>query len=559
MKRVTYILGHKNPDADSICAAITYADFKNRTCDQYEFVPARCGNSNARIDTILNRFDVHLPLFIGDLTPRVKDIMVRDVISVNKEATCSEALELIDQYDVRALPVLNDSSQVEGLLSVFHLGEFFIPKPASPRSMRHVHTNIHSIIRALKADVLHIEREFDVQDFFVRIGAMDVQSFGRFAQEEPQLVPETIVIVGDRLDIQQKCIRLGIRLLVISGNLSIPEEIVKAAKEQGVSLIRSPYDTATTSWIIRAATTVTRVLSKKYHCFSAEEKLSEVRRRITSLNTPAFLVTSEDNKLVGLFTKTDILKPARTRIILVDHNEISQAVNGADQVEIAEILDHHRLNNPPSNHPVLFINEPVGSTCSIISDLYRREGIIPTREIAGLLMSGIISDTLNLTSPTTTDKDRRIIEWLEPKAGIRAKELSDLIFNSGSVILSATPAEVIRTDFKIYEENQYRFSVSQVEELGFRNFWQQSESLEQALEELTHAEALDFAALLVTDINTHNSLLVIRGNKSFIEMISYPAIEPGSIFDLPGIVSRKKQLIPYLTSLLSPERVSENH
>ncbi len=558
MKRVTYVIGHKNPDADSICAAIAYADFKNRTCDQFEFVPARCGNSNARIDTILNQFGVSLPLFIGDLTPRVKDIMVNKIISVSKDATCSEALELIDQHDVRVLPVLGPSETVEGILSVFHLGEFFIPKPASPRSMRHVHTNIHSIIRALKANVLHVVDEEKIQDFFVRVGAMDVQSFGRFAKEEPDLVPETIVIVGDRLDIQQKCMRLGIRLLVISGNLEITPEIVSLAKENGVSLIQSPYDTATTSWIIRAATTVTRVLSKKFHCFSPEEKLSEVRRRISTLNTPAFLVTAEDNRLLGLFTKTDILKPARTRIILVDHNEISQAVNEADQVEIAEVLDHHRLNNPPSNQPVLFINEPVGSTCSIITDLYRREGIKPVREIAGLLMSGIIADTLNLTSPTTTDKDRRLLEWLVPMAGIQAKALSDSIFNSGSVILSATPAEVIRTDFKIYEEDQTRFSVSQVEELGFRNFWNQSDALEQALEELIDAESLDFAALLVTDINTHNSLLVIRGNKSFIEMISYPAVEPGAIYDLPGIVSRKKQLIPYLTSLLASGHSSDS-
>lgn len=550
MKRNTYVLGHKNPDADSICAAIAYADFKQQTDDHYHFIPARCGNSNARIDAILRQFNVPLPLFVGDLSPRVKDIMIENVVTVKNDATCAEALELIDEYDVRVLPVVTDSNHVSGILTVFHLGEFFIPKPATPKQMRHVHTTVNSIIRSLKAEVFHVVDGDVSQDFFVRVGAMDVRSFGRFTQEEPEVVPNTIVVVGDRWDIQQKCIQMGIRLLIISGNLEIAPEVVSLAREKGVSLIRSSLDTATTSWIVRAATIIDKLVSRKYQSFAPEEKLNEVRRKISTSNASAFLVVSDENRLMGIFTKTDFLKPVKTRIILVDHNEISQAVNGADQVEIAEILDHHRLNNPPSSYPVLFLNEPVGSTCTIIADLYRREGLTPRPEIAGLMMSGIISDTLNLNSPTTTDKDARLLDWLQPLAKIKTLDLANLIFNSGSVILSVSPAEVIRTDYKIYEESDLRFSASQVEELGFANFWKYSQELLDALDDLVKEESLYFAVLLVTDINTHNSLLVIRGERSFIESISYPAVEPGQIYDLPGVVSRKKQLIPYLTSLL---------
>lgn len=553
MKRNTYVLGHKNPDADSICAAIAYADFKLQTDNGYHFIPARCGNSNARIDAILKQFNVPLPLFVGDLSPRVKDIMIQDVVSVKSDATCAEALELIDEHDVRVLPVLTDTNHVAGILTVFQLGEFFIPKPASPKQMRHVHTTINSIIRSLKAEVFNVVDPDKSQDFFVRVGAMDVRSFGRFTQEEPEVVPNTIVVVGDRWDIQQKCIQMGIRLLIISGNLEIAPEVISLAREKGVSLIRSTLDTATTSWIVRAATTVDKLIAKKYQSFAPEEKLNEVRRKISTSSASAFLVVSDENRLMGIFTKTDFLKPVKTRIILVDHNEISQAVNGADQVEIAEILDHHRLNNPPSSYPVLFLNEPVGSTCTIIADLYRREGLTPKPEIAGLLMSGIISDTLNLNSPTTTDKDARLLDWLQPLSHIGIQELADLIFNSGSVILSASPAEVIRTDYKIYEELDIRFSASQVEELGFANFWKRSQEMLDALDDLVKEESLYFAVLLVTDINTHNSLLVIRGERSFIESISYPAVEPGQIYDLPGVVSRKKQLIPYLTSLLETD------
>jgi manganese-dependent inorganic pyrophosphatase len=234
----------------------------------------------------------------------------------------------------------------------------------------------------------------------------------------------------------------------------------------------------------------------------------------------------------------------------VDHNELTQAVPGADEVTIAEIIDHHRLGPMSTSQPILFINEPVGSTCTIIADLFRRYNLKPTRELAGLMMSGLISDTLLLQSPTSTAKDTEILAWLESHADIKAKALAELIFSSGSVILAQPADKVVRSDFKIYDEEGIRFSVSQVEELGFDNFWSHANDLSAALSELRSSEKLTFAAVLVTDINTQNSLMLMKGEADFIRRISYTHIEQDEIFDLPGVVSRKKQLIPYLTSLL---------
>ena len=545
----TYIIGHKNPDADSICAAIAYAAFKEAK-GQSGYTPARCGNSNARIDTILTRFHQPLPIYLSDVTPRVRDLMVRDVVSVCQTSTCAEALELIDQHDVRTLPVVMDDNRVIGTVSVFQLGSFFVPQIREPREMRKVFTTLAHISRALKAQAIHLDRPDFAEELFVRVGAMDVKSFGTVSAGEGIPFGKTIIIVGDRRDIQQRSIVLGVRALVITGNLPVDTDIIEAAKKAGVSLMVSPYDSATTAWIIRSATTLERLVDRKFSSLSADLRLGDLRKKLATSTSPSYMVVDDEGKLQGILTRTDVLKPVKTRLVLVDHNEMSQAVSGADQVTIVEIIDHHRLGALNTQHPILFINEPVGSTCTIIADLFRREGLMPSADIAGIMMSGIISDTLHLNSPTTTEKDGVILDWLSKIAAVNPRELASEIFSSGSVILANPPEKVIRSDFKIYEEDGVRFAVSQIEELGFSNFWKHSRELALALEALRTEESLLFACVLITDINTQNSLLLVKGEPEFISRISYPSVQKDEIFDTPGIVSRKKQLIPYIGSIL---------
>ena len=545
----TYVVGHKNPDADAICSAIAYAAFKEARGER-GYVAARCGNSNARIDTILQKFLQPLPVYLSDVTPRVRDVMVTNVISVGQNATCAEALELIDEHDVRILPVTTDDHRVVGSVSVFQLGGHFIPRLREPREMRKVSTSLAHITRALKGRVIHIANADECQDLYVRIGAMDVRSFGKVSEHEGIPANRTVIIVGDRWDIQQRSIQIGVRALVITGNLPVDDEVVQTAKAAGVSLIVSPFDSATTAWLVRTASTIDSLIDRKFSSVTADVRLADVRKKAATSTATAFMVLDDSGKLQGILTKTDMLKPVKTRLVLVDHNEMTQAVTGAAEVTIAEVIDHHRLGSLNTQQPILSINEPVGSTCTIVADLFRREGLKPTPAIAGIMMSGIISDTLHLNSPTTTEKDGTLLAWLSGIAGVNSRALADTIFSSGSVILANSPDKVIRTDFKIYEEDAVRFAVSQVEELGFGNFWQHSKQLCAALQKLCDTEELAFACLLVTDINTQNSLMLVKGDPDFIARISYPHVEKDEIFDLPGIVSRKKQLIPYITSLL---------
>jgi manganese-dependent inorganic pyrophosphatase len=259
----TYIIGHKNPDADSVCSAIGYAAYKQAR-GLHGYIPARCGNSNARIDAILERFGQPLPTLLTDVTPRVRDVMVTDVVTIPQDATCAEALELIDEHDVRVLPVVAPDQRLVGTVSIFQLGGFFVPKVRALREMRKVHTSLNHIVRALRARVVHLPDPTREEELFVRVGAMDLKSFGKAAQSDGILAAQSIIIVGDRGDIQRRSIEMQVRLLVITGNLPVEDEVVERAKAAGIALIVSPYDTATSAWVIRSATTLERLIDRKF-------------------------------------------------------------------------------------------------------------------------------------------------------------------------------------------------------------------------------------------------------------------------------------------------------
>ena len=544
-----YILGHKNPDADAICSAIAYEAYKHAQ-GKKEYVAARCGNSNARIDAILEQFNCPLPPFVGDVTPRIGDIMRTKIRSITKHNTCFEALEKIDRHDIRVLPVVDKEGRVEGLLSFFQLGEFFIPNPKESRNLRRVVTNLEAIVRSLNAISVNLVQEEFVEELFVRIGAMDIKSFGENHGNQKMPIDRSIIVVGDRKDIQERSIDLGVRLLIISGGLTVDEDIIAKAKKKKTSLIISPYDSATTSWIVRTATQLEGLIENQIHCFHKDDRISTVKKRIGSLNDPLYMVVEGEKQLLGVFSKSDILRPSNKKIVLVDHNEIGQAVNGADEVQILEVIDHHKLGNIPTEQPILFINRPVGSTCSIIADLFRVEKLPLSQSIAGILMSGIISDTLLLNSPTTTPLEKDLLDWLEPIAEIKAADLANVIFSSGSIIKNQKPEEIVAIDCKIYNESDISYSVSQIEELGFNDLKDKIEGLKSALEAFREKNNYFFSMLLITDINSQDSLLIVASNSVLKEEIKFPKHSVFKTYLLKNIVSRKKQLLPYIASML---------
>ena len=321
-----------------------------------------------------------------------------------------------------------------------------------------------------------------------------------------------------------------------------------------MTMISSPHDTATSGFPARGAVRVGRMIETDYRSFQPDTLLEDARQLAAQSAAFIFPVIDETGALVGILSKSDFLKEVPRQLILVDHNELTQAVRGADKVPIVEILDHHKLGGFSSDTPILFWNNPVGSTSSIVPMCFAQLGIAVPAHIAGLRMEGLVSDTLNLTSPTTTPVDADLLNRLSKIAGVDPDDLAAQIFSVGSPLLTMSPEQAITADCKPYEEAGQRFSVAQIEELTFAHFDEKRDALLAALDTYRKKEGLLFAALLVTDINDQTSLLLVQGSEAFLHQIDYPARSP-HIWELAGVVSRKKQLLPYLLHCLGQMNV----
>lgn len=544
------VIGHRNPDTDAICSAVGYAEFKRRT-GMPEAVAARCGDTNDRIDFVLNTFGVPAPKFVADVSPKVRDVMQTNVLSVTPEATAAEALGLMDDRNIRILPVLDESQRCCGLLSLFKLSKFLFPAANRLMDSRRVLSSLKNLTRTLNGELQVAHEPDDEEDLTLMIGAMSLESFAErldtFSREK------LAVVVGDRWDIQNLAIREGVRVVIVTGGLKVEAKTIEAAQRKKVNLITSPHDTATTAALCRSAVAVRHVLNEEFLCFREHAPLAAVRDEATSSGFQIFPVLDAQGQTVGILSKTDFLKTVTRKLILVDHNELSQAVQGADEVEIIEIIDHHRIGALTTHQPILFRNEPVGSTSTIVADCFFRHEVELPKPIAGLLLAGLVSDTLNLTSPTTTARDAEVLKKLEKIAEVKAGEFTEKLFSSGSLLTHKTAPKAITTDCKEYTEGGVTFSVAQIEEIGFDQFWKRKAELLDALEKYCERRKYLFSTLLVTDVTTQCSLLLIVGNADYVQQIDYPRVEPG-IYELRDIVSRKKQLLPYLTHCLREYR-----
>jgi manganese-dependent inorganic pyrophosphatase len=543
----TIVIGHRNPDMDSIVSALAYAELKRRL-GVPDVVAARAGNTNERIDFVLEKFGVEPPTLVNDLSPRVADVMQPNVISIRADAPVYDAIQLIEQKRLRGLPVVDGANRCLGLLSAFKITHHLFPPRDEAASARVVVASLKDIVTTFAGSLITGALGTEPGEQILMVGAMDAESF---APRIERLRDKRVVLfVGDRPKIQWLAIKGALHAVVVTGGLSIPEQTRAAAQAAGVTMISSPFDTATTVLLARGAVRVERMIERDVTTFQPDTPLEEARRIASDSAAFVFPVLDDDGALVGILSKSDFIRPIPRQLILVDHNELSQAVRGADQVPIVEVLDHHKLGGFATDTPILFWNNPVGSTSTLVSLAYQQNKIEIPPPIAGLLMAGLISDTLNLTSPTATPVDRLILDHLAQIAQCDPAKLAEQIFSVGSPLLTMTPEQAINADCKPYEEDGHRFTVAQIEELTFSHFPEKQASLLDALEVHRARTGLLFATLLVTDINTQDSLLLVRGSEEFLRTIDYPEHAP-FVWELNGVVSRKKQLLPYLLGCLA--------
>jgi manganese-dependent inorganic pyrophosphatase len=542
-----YVIGHKNPDTDAICSAIGYAWFLRQT-GLAAAEAACCGEINARTQYVLSTAGLESPPLLMDVRPTIGHIAHRNVFTALEDETLFAVYRRMRQHHIRAFPTIDTEGRPTGILSFAHLMELVLPDHDVDVGARSVETSLTRIREVLDGSFAHTVDPTRDEELLVTVAAMSAEGFRRRLHAFP--AARTLVVTGDRPTVQRPSIEYGVRAIVITGGYAPSAETLAQARERGVSLLLSPHDTATTTLLLRSAKIVKRAVTREFLRVPEGALVERIARDVAGLSQELFPVVDEAGVMTGVFSKSDLVNPRRTRLVLVDHNELAQAVTGADQADILEVIDHHRVGGGLiSREPIRFINEPVGSTSTIVTRFLHQRGLVPPREIAICLTAGIVTDTLNLTSPTATATDREMLDWLATASGLNIPSFTRNVFAAGSVLELYPPAEAVAMDCKEYREGDWRFAVAQIEEVGLDHFEALKDALLQSLQQLVANRALDLACLMVTDVTHHFSLLITAGSERAIAAIDYPEREAG-LFELDGIVSRKKQLLPHLARML---------
>ena len=546
MQEKIYVVGHRNPDTDSVCSALAYAHLR-RLQGMKNAIPARAGYLNRQTEFVLDSLGVEPPILLSDVVPRVRDVVKQPAITIHAGAPLAWALDLLHRHNIGMLPIIDKDRQALGLLFLRQVAERFLVAGQEGR-IRRVQTSFSTLARCLKAEVLNEGPSQVVEELDLYVGAMAYESF---CQRMQGLDPtRLLVITGDREDIQHHAIMLGVRLLVVTGGQTVSTEVLVSARTHGVTVLATSYDTATTASLTRLSTPVECLMTTEFATAGMDESLEALRYRFMDSAHPGVLVLNGSKQVAAVATKSTLLAPLPIKLVLVDHNELSQAVPGADRVEILEIIDHHRLGNMHTDAPIRFVNQPLGSTCSVIAGLYKTAGIVPDSQTAGLLLAGLLSDTVLLRSPTATDSDRELCDWLAGLADIDPQEFGERMFAAGSALAAyGTMEELILADFKEYTQEGKCFGVGQVEVVNFDEFQDKRGAIASSLEQLCKNRSLDLGGLLVTDIVRATSLLLLAGNSELLARVGYPRLDAG-LFELKGVLSRKKQLLPHLLKIL---------
>lgn len=546
MSKTIYVVGHRNPDTDSIASAVAYADLKKRF-GEGNVIAAMAGSPNPQTRYIMDRLGIELPVYLADVRPTVRHVLKRPPVTAHASMTLREALELFYRHSIRVLPVVDKEGMPLGIVSLLRLSERYLVSGAGRK--RVVKASFFALAECLDGEFLAGAPSETVEELHLFIGAMSEDSFSdRLAGYEPSTL---LIMTGDRRVIQEAAIARGVRILVITGGLGVDYEIMEAARDSGVAVLSTAHDTATAAGLVRLAAPLDTYLEKEFACIGIGEPLEHLRVKLLHSGETAIIAVEEDGAVAGVATKSSLLSPSPHSLILVDHNELGQSVPGAEAVEILEIIDHHKLGNPFTTKPITFLTAPVGSTCTIIASLYRERGVEPEERIASLLLAGILSDTVILRSSTTTVRDREMVSWLEGIAGLDHLLFGREIFTACSGFSAHVSLEgAIRSDFKHFSAGDDLLGVGQVEVVGFDEFFEVKEDLWAVLKRIKKEDGLCLAGLMVTDIYSETTLFLVEGKNELAHIMGYPQREP-HLYEMKGVMSRKKQLVPHLLKALA--------
>lgn len=541
--RKVYVVGHKNPDTDSICSAIAYAELKKQITGK-NYVAKRAGSVSEETRYVLDYFHVEEPALLQNVFQQLKDVDIRKIDGVSSQASIKEAWAMMRENSIRTLPVLNDQ-KLEGIITIGDIANSYMELYDS-YLLSEARTQYRSIMNTLDGKIITGNEHAYFVKGKVVIAASSPDMMENFIDQDD------LVIVGNRYESQLCAIEMDASCLVICQGAEVSKTIRKLASERDVVIISTPHDTFTTARLINQSIPVKYFMTKEHlSTFHINDYLEEVRDVMSKKRYRDFPVIDKKGRFAGFISRRRLLKPRRKQIVLVDHNERTQAVDGIEEADILEIIDHHRIGNLETMGPVYFRNQPLGCTATIIYQMYQENQITPSKETAGLLCAAIISDTLLFQSPTCTPMDEATARTLSQIAGINIDEFAKEMFKAGSNLANKSVSEICFQDFKEFHVNELTFGVGQINSMSREELQEIQEKVSPELSKVLKESGLDMVFFMLTNIVDQSTELLCCGTsarKTVIDAFELP--EDVERIVLNGVVSRKKQLIPTLVSEL---------
>lgn len=544
-QKKVWVVGHKNPDTDSICAAISYAYLKNQTEDM-EYQAKRAGAVNPETRWVLDCFQVEEPELVTYAGAQIKDISIRKTAGVSSQISLKRAWELMKNLDVVTLPVTNRFGKIEGVIVTKDIATSYMDV-FDNCVLSKARTQYKTIAETIDGEVL-VGNE---HAYFVR--GKVVLATSNPAYMEDFIEKDDLVILGDREEAQMQAVQSNASCIVIGGGFEVDEEVRELAGKKDCVIITTPFDTFTVARLINQSMPIKQFMTRNdIITFDIDDYVDDVKEVMSKVRHRDFPVLNENGNYVGMISRRNLMRMQKKQVILVDHNEKSQAVDGIGEAEILEIIDHHRLGSLETMSPVYFRNQPLGCTSTIIYQMYQEKGVEIPKKIAGLLLSAIISDTLMFRSPTCTALDKSVAEHLAEIAGIEIEEHAKGMFRAGSDFKNKTPEEIFYQDFKMFHTDAAEFGVAQVSAMSGEELDKLKEQLKPVMEQVLGEKKLDMVYVMLTDILEESSRMIYAGKDAgkILAAAFYQKEEEDGIL-LEGIVSRKKQLIPTLMNTIA--------
>ncbi len=535
-----FVFGHKNPDSDTICSALAYAALKKAAGVDAEAV--KLGELNNETKFILQYFNVPEPETLGTIKTQVLDLEIDEAAGVAPSTSIRRAWELMQRHTKKALPVVDGENRLVGVATLSDITKNYM-NTGDNVLLANSKTPYANIIETLQAAVIVGTPEAHLAAGRVIIAAQHHTRIKDFVKKGD-------VVIANITENIREAVLSGAKMIICTCGLYPGEEDIAVARRNNCDIISTDHDTFEAAMLIRQSIPVEYVMTKEnIVTVSLEELKDDVKERMLKTRYRSYPVVDQENKVVGMISRYHLLSRQRKQAILVDHNERNQTASGIEDAEILEIIDHHRLGDIQTTNPILMKNEPVGSTATIIASMYEEQRAAISPEIAGILLSAIISDTLNFQSPTCTPQDVETARRLAPIADVDIRDLALKIINAGSTLLGKKPDDIINSDLKEYVIGKYKIGIGQVYSIDSENLSDMQETLLERMQFFCDKNGFSLLMLLVTDLNRGGSKVLLVGERKDIFYKAY-ALEPAedSIF-LPGVLSRKKQVVPLIMSL----------